>query len=100
MQTELNFNKLDNGNYGAEVTVNDNFAVHIERDLPGRVSIYKSVVSDGMKVFAYGATGGTDSEGNNSNFDQSFHDEVFPLYLLIESETPVTSGYVVENESE
>lgn len=87
----LNFTKQSNGRWGAEATVYGDFVVQLERVKAGRVimSASQDVIMGKEAFFA---------ESRGEAFRQSFDDMVYPLYLLIESESEVTSGIILEKQ--
>lgn len=88
---QLNFTKQSNGRWGAEATAYEDFVIQLDRVEAGRVIISASQdVSMGKDIFFV--------ENRGKNFRQSFDDMIYPLYLLIESESEVTSGIILEKQ--
>lgn len=91
---QLTFTQQSDGRYKATATVNNDFAIRIERHKSGQLSIGKSFVNGAEPKYFYGnAMAGT-------LFEDSYHDVVFPLYITVISETlPKADGcYITEAE--
>jgi hypothetical protein len=91
---QLTFTQQSDGRYKATATVNNDFAIRIERHKSGQLSIGRTYVEGAEPTFFYGnAMAGL-------TFEKSYHDVVFPLYLTVISETlPKADGcYIQEAE--
>ena len=85
---ELNFSK--NGNvYVAEFEASSDFNLHVERVGEGSLTVLQSGVSGGMYEQAYSV-----SRYNGLVFDRDFGALVYPKYIKVVSDNPVTNATV------
>ena len=93
MTQELEFTKSQSGDcYEALVTVNANYAVHLERECVGYVQIYHTSIPDTKYGEKYTMLDAPET------WDEDFDNIVYPKYLRIVSSSMVQKGYVKEKE--
>lgn len=93
MIQELNFTKCENGyGYEAFATVNADFAVHLERNDIGNVTLYQTSIEGTEKDIkdhraSYGEV-----------FDEDYDNIVYPKYIRLVSSSFVKKGFIREKE--
>lgn len=90
---QLSFTQTANGYWVAAATVNDNFALHLERVTRGTISINVSSVENAAYKEKYNISADT-------VYDQDFQMLIYPKYLSIVSSSEPTSGYILDGTEE
>lgn len=88
----LEFIKKEN-EYVAEFKATNDFNLHIERSIGGRLSVLQKTVEDGNYSEAFS----TDRVAEAKIFDYDFTGVVYPKWIQVSSASPVEYGVVTFN---
>lgn len=90
---QLNFSSVQTGGYEAIATVNSDFNLHLERGVPGILSLEVSTLENGSYVPKLVDT-------HSLVIDQDIHASVYPKYIRVYSSSLPTEAYITESESD
>lgn len=88
---QLNFSSVQTGGYEAFTTVNNDFNIHLERNIPGILSLEVSTLENGQYVPKLVDT-------HSLVIDQDIHAGVYPKYIRVYSSSLPTEAYITESE--